>query len=227
MNDFKANGYESLISRKFMNQNRRKVTYDIERLLLSIDAQPEQPFNTTVWEQYNLFVQGELELYDPETGEVLNPADFTDKDGNPLVLSPATVANYLNNPKNKALRAKLHMSQWDFNNAYRPYHLRSIGGFSLSKVSLDDRDLPRPMKDGNRVKAYYAYDVVSGACGGICLQPVQDYRVIFRLHAKHVPDPGPERHVYPRRVRSGTPPGKRLCRRIDASRYRLPPDPLV
>ena len=166
VNDFKANGYESLISRKFMNQNRRKVTYDIERLLLSIDGQPEQPFNTTVWEQYNLFVQGELELYDPETGEVLNPADFTDKDGNPLVLSPATVANYLNNPKNKALRAKLHMSQWDFNNAYRPYHLRSIGEFSLSKVSLDDRDLPRPMKDGNRVKAYYAYDVVSGAVVG-------------------------------------------------------------
>lgn len=166
VNDFKANGYESLISRKFMNQNRRKVTYDIERLLLSIDAQPEQPFNTTVWEQYNLFVQGELELYDPETGEVLNPADFTDKDGNPLVLSPATVANYLNNPKNKALRGKLHMSQWDFNNAYRPYHLRSIGEYSLSKVSLDDRDLPRPMKDGNRVKAYYAYDVVSGAVMG-------------------------------------------------------------
>lgn len=166
VNDFKANGYESLISRKFMNQNRRKVTYDIERLLLSIDAQPEQPFNTTVWEQYNMFVQGDLELYDPETGEVLNPADFTDKDGNPLVLSPATVANYLNNPKNKALRAKLHMSQWDFNNAYRPYHLRSIGEFSLSKVSLDDRDLPRPMKDGNRVKAYYAYDVVCGAVVG-------------------------------------------------------------
>ena len=166
VNDFKANGYESLISRKFMNQNRRKVTYDIERLLLSIDAQPEQPFNTTVWEQYNMFVQGDLELYDPETGEVLNPADFTDKDGNPLVLSPATVANYLNNPKNKALRGKLHMSQWDFNNAYRPYHLRSIGEYALSKVSLDDRDLPRPMKDGNRVKAYYAYDVVSGAVVG-------------------------------------------------------------
>ena len=93
------------------------------------------------------------------------------------MLSPATVANYLNNPKNKALRAKLHMSQWDFNNAYRPYHLRSIGEFSLSKVSLDDRDLPRPMKDGNRVKAYYAYDVVSGeTCsrpwtGTACISP--------------------------------------------------------
>lgn len=166
VHDFKAHGYESLISGKFLNQNRRKVTYGIERLLLAIDAQPEQPFNTTVWEQYNQFLQGDLELFDPDTGEVLNPADFTDKDGNPIVLSPTTVAAYLNKPANKALRAKLHMSQWDFNNSYRPYHLRHAGEYSLSKVSLDDRDLPRPMKDGVRVKAYYAYDVVSGAVVG-------------------------------------------------------------
>ena len=166
VHDFKAHGYESLISGKFLNQNRRKVTYGIERLLLAIDAQPEQPFNTTVWEQYNQFLQGGLELFDPDTGEVLNPADFTDKDGNPIVLSPTTVAAYLNKPANKVLRAKLHMSQWDFNNSYRPYHLRHAGEYSLSKVSLDDRDLPRPMKDGVRVKAYYAYDVVSGAVVG-------------------------------------------------------------
>lgn len=166
VNEFKANGYESLISKKFKNQNRRKVTFGVERLLLAIDGQPEQPYNTTVWEQYNMFVQGELELYDPETGEMLDPTDFTDKDGNPIVLSPATVAAYLNNPKNKALRGKLHMSQWDFNNSYRPYHLRKVGEYSLSKVTLDDRDLPRPMRDCNRVKAYYAYDVVSGAVVG-------------------------------------------------------------
>lgn len=166
VHDFRAHGYESLISGRFLNQNRRKVTYGIERLLLAIDAQPEQPFNTTVWEQYNQFLQGGLELFDPDTGEVLNPADFTDKDGNPIVLSPTTVAAYLNKPANKALRAKLHMSQWDFNNSYRPYHLRHAGEYSLSKVSLDDRDLPRPMKDGVRVKAYYAYDVVSGAVVG-------------------------------------------------------------
>lgn len=166
VNEFKANGCESLISKKFKNQNRRKVTFGVERLLLAIDGQPEQPYNTTVWEQYNMFVQGELELYDPETGEMLDPTDFTDKDGNPIVLSPATVAAYLNNPKNKALRGKLHMSQWDFNNSYRPYHLRKVGEYSLSKVTLDDRDLPRPMRDCNRVKAYYAYDVVSGAVVG-------------------------------------------------------------
>lgn len=166
VNNFREYGYDSLISKKFMNQNRRKVTHDIAQLLLAIDGQPEQPYNTTVWEQYNMFVQGDLELFDPDTGEVLDPADFTDGKGNPIVLSPGTVANYLNNPKNKALRAKLHMSSWDFNNSYRPYHLRHTGNFSLSKISLDDRDLPRPMKDGNRVKAYYAYDVVSGAVVG-------------------------------------------------------------
>lgn len=166
VNDFKAYGYECLISRKFMNQNRRKVSYDLERLILSIDSQDEQPYNTTVAEQYNMFISGELEVCDPETGEIFNPDDFTDKNGNPVVLSEGTIANYLNNPKNKALRAKLHMSSWDFNNSYRPYHLRHTGNFSLSKISLDDRDLPRPMKDGNRVKAYYAYDVVSGAVVG-------------------------------------------------------------
>lgn len=166
VNDFKSGGYESLISRKFRNQNRRKVNYDIERLILSIDSQPEQPYNTTVAEMYNMFVTGDLDIFDPETGELYDPADFTDKEGNPVVLSDSTIANYLNNPKNKALRAKLHQTQWDFNNNYRPYHLRRRGEFSLSKISLDDRDLPRPMKDGNRVKAYYAYDVLSGAVVG-------------------------------------------------------------
>ena len=38
----------------------------------------------------------------------------------------ATIANYLNTAKNKALRSKLHDTQWDFNNRYRPYHLRHL-----------------------------------------------------------------------------------------------------
>jgi hypothetical protein len=113
-----------------------------------------------------MFVCGEIEVFDPETGEVYNPSQFTDKKGNPLVLSEATIANYLNNPKNKALRAKLHDSQWEFNNEYRPHHLRHSPFFAFSKVSLDDRDLPRKMHNGQRVKAYYAYDVASGCVVG-------------------------------------------------------------
>lgn len=166
VNAYQKEGYESLISKKFKNQNTRKVNYRIERLLLSLDSQPERPYNTTVAEMYNMFVMGELQVADPETGELFDPLDFVDKKGNPIALSEATIANYLNTPKNKALRAKLHDTQWDFNNQYRPYHLRAHAVYSLSKISLDDRDLPRPMHNGQRVKAYYAYDVVSGAVVG-------------------------------------------------------------
>lgn len=166
VNEFRSAGYECLISRKFKNQNTRKVSYLTERLILSLDSLPTRPYNTTVAEMYNMFVRGEIEVYDPETGEMYDPSQFTDKKGNPLVLSETTIANYLNNPKNRALRAKLHDSQWDFNNAYRPHHLRHSPFFAFSKVSLDDRDLPRKMHNGQRVKAYYAYDVASGCVVG-------------------------------------------------------------
>ena len=163
---FKKQGYESLISKKFRNQSARKVNYSIERLILSLDSLPERPYNTTVAEMYNMFVRGELTVADPETGEWYDPQNYTDKNGDPLVLSEATIANYLNTPKNRSLRSKLHDTQWDFNNRYRPYHLRHNGVYALSKISLDDRDLPRPMSNGQRVKAYYAYDVVSGCVVG-------------------------------------------------------------
>lgn len=166
VNEFQAGGYESLISRKFRNQNRRKVTLGIADLIRGLGAMAEHPYDTVVAEMYNQFVMGELEVYDPESGELFNPEDFRDKEGNPTVLSKGTIANYLKQPKTKALLAKVHQTQWDFNNSYRPYHLRSHGEFSLSKISLDDRDLPRPMHDNNKVKAYYAYDVVSGAVVG-------------------------------------------------------------
>lgn len=54
----------------------------------------------------------------------------------------------------------------DFNNRYRPHHKRKAPVWAFSKISLDDRDLPRKMADGNRVKAYYAYDVASGCVVG-------------------------------------------------------------
>lgn len=166
VSQFGREGYECLISGKFGNQNNRKVDYKTERLILSLDSLPNRPFNTTVHEMYMQFVCGELDVYDPDTGELFNPEEFTDKSGEPLALSEATVANYLNRPKNKILRAKLHSTGWDFNNEYRPHHNRMSPLYAFSKISLDDRDLPRPMADGNRVKAYYAYDVASGCIIG-------------------------------------------------------------
>lgn len=97
--EYKRDGYGCLISGKFGNQSARKVDYKTERLILGIAVLPNKPFNTNVAEMYNQFVCGELDVYDPETGELFNPDDFTDKNGEPRVLSETTINNYLNKPK--------------------------------------------------------------------------------------------------------------------------------
>ncbi len=189
VNDYKANGYACLISGKFGNQCARKVDHKTERLILGIAVLPNKPWNTNVLELYNSFVTGELDVYDPETGEMFNPDDFTDKNGEPMVLSEATITNYLNKPKNKILIDKATMSYTTFMHETMPHMHRHHGEFSLSKVSFDDRDLPRKLKDTRiRPKAYYAYDVTSGCCIGYAYNRAKNvdlvvdmFRNMFRL----------------------------------------------
>ena len=185
VNDYKANGYGCLISGKFGNQCARKVDHKTERLILGIAVLPNKPWNTNVLELYNSFVTGELDVYDPETGEMFNPDDFTDKNGEPMVLSEATITNYLNKPKNKILIDKATMSYTTFMHETMPHMHRHHGEFSLSKVSFDDRDLPRKLKDTRiRPKAYYAYDVTSGCCIGYAYNRAKNVDLVvdmFRL----------------------------------------------
>nr|DAT85539.1 MAG TPA: hypothetical protein [Caudoviricetes sp.] len=189
VNDYKANGYACLISGKFGNQCARKVDHKTERLILGIAVLPNKPWNTNVLELYNSFVTGELDVYDPETGEMFNPDDFTDKNGEPMALSEATITNYLNKPKNKILIDKALLSYTAFSHEVAPHMHRHHGEFSLSKVSFDDRDLPRKLKDTRiRPKAYYAYDVTSGCCIGCAYNRAKNvdlvvdmFRNMFRL----------------------------------------------
>ena len=189
VNDYKTNGYGCLISGKFGNQSARKVDYKTERLILGIAVQPNKPWNTNVLELYNSFVTGEFDVFDPDTGELFNPDDFTDKNGEPMVLSEATICNYLNKPKNKLLIQNRLLSYTAFTHEYSPHMHRHHGEFSLSKVSFDDRDLPRKLKDTKlRPKAYYAYDVTSGCCIGAAYNRAKNvdlvvdmFRDMFRL----------------------------------------------
>lgn len=160
--EYRREGYGCLISGKFGNQSARKVDYRTERLILGIAVLPNKPFNTNVAEMYNQFVCGELDVYDPETGELFNPDDFTDRDGEPRVLSETTINNYLNKPKNRVL-IEHKLSSWStFMHEQMPHMHRHAPEFSFSKISFDDRDLPRKLKDTKaRPKAYYAYDVAS------------------------------------------------------------------
>ncbi len=187
--EYKREGYACLVSGKFGNQSARKVDHKTERLILSIAVQPNQPYNTSVWEMYNSFVCGELDVWDPDTGELFNPDDFTDKDGEPLALSETTVNNYLNKPKNRLLIAHHLQSYTTFMHEQMPHMHRHAPEFSFSKVSFDDRDLPRKLKDTkSRPKAYYAYDVASQCVVGYAynrnknVDLVTDcFRSMFRL----------------------------------------------
>lgn len=161
VNEYKQYGYECLISGKFGNQNKRKVDYKTERVVMGIAVLPNQPYSSDVHEMYISFVCGELDVYDIETGELFNPDDFTDKDGNPKELSESTIRNILNKPSNRLLIEKVRRGWSEFYHEQMPHMHRHGGDFSLSQITMDDVDLPRRMKGGEYVHAYYAYDVVS------------------------------------------------------------------
>lgn len=190
VNEYKREGYGCLISGKFGNQSARKVDYKTEQLILGLAVLPNKPYNTNIAEMYNMFVCGELDVYDPKTGELMNPDDFVDKKmGEPLELSESTINNYLNKPKNRVLVEHALSSWTTFMHEQMPHVHRHAPEFSLSKISFDDRDLPRKLKDTKaRPKAYYAYDVMSQCVVGFAYNRnknvdlvVECFRSMFRL----------------------------------------------
>lgn len=189
VNEYKQYGYECLISGKFGNQSARKVDYKTERLILSLAAQENKPYNSNVHEMYIAFVCGERETWDLSTGEVFNPDDFTDKNGDPKELSESTINNVLNKPNNKLLVNHALMGYTTFMHEQMPHVHRHNGEFSLSQITMDDVDLTRKLKDTKqRVHAYYAYDVVSQCVVGASYGRKKDqmlvvdcFRDMFRL----------------------------------------------
>ncbi|MGM9759694.1 MAG: hypothetical protein ACI30I_06210 [Parabacteroides sp.] len=163
---YKKYGYSSLVSRKFGNTNSLKVSDAISRLVLSIYSMPNKPYASTTRDIYMQFLGGSITVADMKTGEIFDRSDFFNEDGTPVTLSESTIWNIINDPKNKAIVASNRMGTMEYATTRRPHHIRTSPEFSFSKVSLDDRDLPRKMPDGNRVKAYYAYDVASGCVIG-------------------------------------------------------------
>ncbi len=150
-------------------QNSKKVTDKIERLLVSLYCLPNKPYSRTTYEIYLQFIGGgELEVYDVLTGELYEREQFFDENNEPVILSEATVWNYLNKPENQSIIAKVRNGNYDFRHKVRPHVHRYAPEYSMSKITLDDRDIMHhKLPDGRRVMAYYAFDVMSGAMIGI------------------------------------------------------------
>ena len=193
VNEYKRGGYGCLISGKFGNQSARRVSIKVERLVLSIAVQDNQPYNKSVWEQYLMFITGELDVFSYATGELYNPDEFVDKNGDPLSLSESTINNILNKPNNKMLIEQRLRSWTTFMHEQMPHMHRHSGQFSLSQITMDDVDLTRKLKDTKqRVHAYYAYDVVSQCVIGASYARQKDERLVvdcfqdmFRLIERH------------------------------------------
>jgi hypothetical protein len=167
-------GYAALVHGGYGNDNKLKVTAQLEQLLMSIYTMPNKPFALDVHDLYTEFMKGNIELFNTKTGELFDPKSFVDGHGNPIEITRQTVWNYLNQPDNRSTVDKMRNGQFQYQGMHRPHHNRRKPQYAFSKVTMDDRDLPRKMDNGQRVKAYYVYDVASGAVVGAAYSKSKD-----------------------------------------------------
>lgn len=175
---FEKEGYAALISKKFGNMNTLKVSVDVERLLLEMASDRTRPYKRSVWEWYCEFLRGDVEYINMTTGELYDPKQFPD-------LSEKLVGDILRKRLNQARLSKTHDARHDYMTGLRPHHKRQKPKYSLSMVSLDDKDFAVKIKwciikekvvRGEKklvkkwvetaLKAYLCYDVASSAIIG-------------------------------------------------------------
>lgn len=173
-NSYLKEGYGVLIHGNVGQATFQKRTPVIDRLVLSLYCDKKNPYAKTVWEDYNRFLNGQIDVVDTQTGALFDRKDFMDENEELIYLSEGTIWNIVREPEYQPVIAKYRMGQLEYISTVRPSHDRSAPEHSLSKISTDDRDLPRKMHNGKRVKAYYVYDVLSGAVIGASYSKTKD-----------------------------------------------------
>lgn len=156
--EYSSSGYSSLISRKFCNDNSRKVYDDIIQLLNNMFAtQSFKPTYADIQRQYDGFLSGYITVINNETGEFYSPKDFTK-------LSPATISNYLADWDNKiATHAKRSGNRQVYMGKYKPYHSLKQPTYAGSIISIDDRQPPFEYLPLKRMWFYNGIDLASEA----------------------------------------------------------------
>ncbi|MDR2626579.1 MAG: hypothetical protein LBC40_00915 [Dysgonamonadaceae bacterium] len=160
-------GYRMFIHGNRENDSARLVSIRTEKLLLALWTMNNKPFINEVHRLYTEFIHGKKELFDPETGELFCPQEFRyiSKGGGeprPLEISAGTVRNYLKKHLNEASRVDKRDGRYIAMVEKFPFVFRNPPLYSLSKVSMDDADMSRKLKNGTKVHRYAAIDVASG-----------------------------------------------------------------
>lgn len=172
--EYKEKGYTVLVHAGFGNSNSQKRNCMTERIVRALHTMPNRPFNAQTHELYMMFATGKIDLVDKETGELFDRKWAQDKTGQPLKLAASTIANIINQPATKAALAKRRVDAMYYTDKYMPHAHRNTNIMSFSKLTADDRDLPRLDQNGERPKAYYVYDVGSTAVVGMAYSRKKD-----------------------------------------------------
>lgn len=157
-NKYKKEGYECLISKKHKNVNARKVFDETEQLLNNVFAGMEtKPNRAEVYEMYDAFLDGYVEIINESTGELYNPKEFKK-------LSEATVRNYLSKWSNEiGTHAKRSGDRQKYMQRFKPYHSLKQPEFAGSIISIDDRQPVFEYAKNTRMWFYNGIDLGSEA----------------------------------------------------------------
>ncbi|MEY8760870.1 hypothetical protein [Chryseobacterium tongliaoense] len=153
--------YESLISGKLKNQNRKKVTQEMIDLLNDLFAgQDYKPSRTEVADQYQAFLKGELSIINRNTGE-----EYDCMDSNFKEISENSIITWLGKWENKiGTYARRSGNRQKLMQQFIPWHKLKKIKEAGTLLSIDDRQPPF-MYDHNRKRAwfYMGIDVASEA----------------------------------------------------------------
>lgn len=158
LSSFEKEGFPSVISGKHRNQNTRKVTDETLSLLKSLFAgHKSKPTATDVHRHYNAFIDGYIGVINNATGELYQPSEFKK-------LSDTTVKNYMASWSSKIGTYEIRGgNRQKLIEQFRPHHTLIKTKYAGSIISIDDRQPPFKMPNGNRVWFYNGIDLGSEA----------------------------------------------------------------
>lgn len=151
---FEKESYTSLLSR-YDNNNAGVKTEKIMNLLNAMYIQKEKPTQMEVFRLYDAFLNGYVQVINPETGEMYNPKEYGK-------LSARTATSFLASWQEKvATHMKRAADRQKYMTAFDVWASLEQPEYAGSIISVDDRQPPFEYAKGKRLWFYNAIDLGS------------------------------------------------------------------
>ena len=138
-----------------------KANPQVEQVIVKLATREQKPYATWLVKDFEKFIRGKITLRTDE-GELIDPENNAFlKAGKPITLTDRTIRNILKKPENAVIIDSYWLSKKEFDERHRPYIHRDKPNYSLSKITIDDRVFPFKTITGEKVWAYWIFDVLS------------------------------------------------------------------